>query len=244
MTPQKCEKIKSHCFMGNSCYNGSEAAFRALAGKHLFTLYSAEMGINMLQYFKKTAYVLAGSLFLLSVGGCSMGDTPDINNMNEYSNETFVRMDDEPGVEDAVPDVTTALLVDRNAYPSSGEKEAFVKGTKLPEDFRLVDADTSQSDAARKVAERFFALAELYRATGFYTYRTKILEYKNFFQENDSFYEEPYYLYGAMTYMSARHRVDVGMCTSFMNLLLEDGAEIAGSFGDMPCMVSVPEKGA
>lgn len=92
---------------------------------------------------------------------------------------------------------------------------------------------TQTQSTIQKDAENFWALTELYRAAGLYTYRSQILDYKTYFQNNSSFLEEPGYLYGAMTYMMTRQKVDVELCNLFMNHLMENGEEIARRCEDM-----------
>ena len=79
----------------------------------------------------------------------------------------------------------------------------------------------------------FFALTELYRATGTYSYRNQILGYKAYFENSNSLFEEQEYLYGAMTYVVTRQKVDVEMCESFMSKLMDRGEEIAECYKDM-----------
>lgn len=81
--------------------------------------------------------------------------------------------------------------------------------------------------ASGRDAQKFMALTELYRAAGSYSYRTQILEYKDFFKDNTSYLEEPDYLYGAMTYMATRQVVDVDLCTVFMEDIRNRGEELA-----------------
>lgn len=78
----------------------------------------------------------------------------------------------------------------------------------------------------KKDADVFFALTELYRATGLSTYGNQILEYKSYFQNQSSFPEESGYLYGIMTYMLTRQPVDMELCGFFMDELLARGEEI------------------
>lgn len=78
----------------------------------------------------------------------------------------------------------------------------------------------------KKDADVFFALTELYRATGLDTYGNQILEYKTYFENQSSFPEEFGYLYGIMTYMLTRQPVDMELCGLFMDHLLDKGEEI------------------
>lgn len=82
-------------------------------------------------------------------------------------------------------------------------------------------------------ADRFFALTELYRATGLYTYRRQILDHKTFFENNNSYLKEREYLYAAMTYMATRQRVDVELCQSFMENLMNQSEELSRRYTEM-----------
>lgn len=82
-------------------------------------------------------------------------------------------------------------------------------------------------------ADVFFALTELYRATGRYTYRKQIIDYKSFFEDNSSFLEERSYLYAAMTYLATRQKVDVDLCENFMSSLMDRAEEISKRYTDM-----------
>lgn len=84
-----------------------------------------------------------------------------------------------------------------------------------------------------KDAESFFALTELYRATGQYTYRIQIEDYKSFFENNNSLLEEDEYLYGAMTYMVTRQKVNVELCNIFMKLIKDRGEEVSHGYHEM-----------
>ena len=86
---------------------------------------------------------------------------------------------------------------------------------------------TKLAAASGRDAQKFMALTELYRAAGLYSYRTQILEYKDFFEDNTSYLEESAYLYGAMTYLATRQSVDVDLCTVFMKDIRNRGEELA-----------------
>ncbi|MCH5343502.1 MAG: glycoside hydrolase family 9 protein [Acetatifactor sp.] len=98
--------------------------------------------------------------------------------------------------------------------------------------------------AVQRDAENFFALTELYRATGLFTYRNRILNYKALFQNNYDFLEENGYLYGAMTYMVTRQSVDVELCDLFMNRLIAKGEEISDGHEEMIYSVGAGNNGA
>lgn len=95
-----------------------------------------------------------------------------------------------------------------------------------------------------KDADSFFALTELYRATGLYTYRKQIEDYKSFFENNSSYLEEKSYLYAAMTYMATRQKVDVVLCTAFMENLMERAEEISKRYMDMIDPVTAKNNGS
>ena len=93
-------------------------------------------------------------------------------------------------------------------------------------------------------ADSFYALTELYRATGRYTYRNQIVDYKSFFEDNSSYLEEPCYLFGIMTYMATRQKVDVELCGKFMNRLMERAEEISGRYTEMLHPVTARNNGS
>lgn len=75
-------------------------------------------------------------------------------------------------------------------------------------------------------ARTFWALAELYRATGTQDYRWKIREYQDFFEGREKLPKEQGYLFGAMTYLCTRQKVEKGLCDVLMDKLLEEGERI------------------
>lgn len=93
-------------------------------------------------------------------------------------------------------------------------------------------------------ADTFYALTELYRATGRSTYRNQIVDYKSFFEDNSSYLEEPCYLFGVMTYMATRQKVNVELCGKFMNKLMERAEEISGRYTEMLHPVTARNNGS
>lgn len=93
-------------------------------------------------------------------------------------------------------------------------------------------------------ADTFFALTELYRATGLYTYRNQISDYKSFFENSGNYLDETGYLCGIMTYMSTRQKVEMELCELFMSDLMERGEEISKRYGDMIHPVTARNNGA
>lgn len=84
-----------------------------------------------------------------------------------------------------------------------------------------------------KDADYFYALTELYRATGLHTYRNQIQDYASYFQGNSSYLVEPSYLYGAMTYLITRQQVDVQLCNTFMSDIMDRGEEVSNLYEDL-----------
>lgn len=82
-------------------------------------------------------------------------------------------------------------------------------------------------------AEYFHALTELYRATGLNTYKNMIDGYKNYFESHMGLSEEEGYLYGAMTYINTRQKVNVSLCEIFVDSLMERGEVIRGLYPEM-----------
>lgn len=93
-------------------------------------------------------------------------------------------------------------------------------------------------------ADAFWALTELYRATGMYTYRNQISDYMSFFKNNGGYLDETEYLYGVMTYMSTRQKVEVELCELFMRDLMNRGEEISKRYEDMIHPVAARNNGA
>lgn len=84
-----------------------------------------------------------------------------------------------------------------------------------------------------KDADYFYALTELYRATGLHTYRNQIQDYASYFQGNSSYLGEASYLYGAMTYLITRQQVDVKLCNTFMSDIMDRGEEVSNLYVDL-----------
>lgn len=81
-------------------------------------------------------------------------------------------------------------------------------------------------------ADRFFALTELYRATGNYTYQQHILNAKSLFADS-SYLERRSVLHAVMTYIATRQRVDVELCESFMGSLMDEAEETSKHSADI-----------
>lgn len=98
--------------------------------------------------------------------------------------------------------------------------------------------------SAKEEADYFWAMTELYRATGQYTYRSLIAGYKSFFWDSDNYLEDRAYLYAAMTYMNTRQRgVDRELCQYFMNDLMQRAEEISKTYTDLIHPVTAENEG-
>lgn len=95
----------------------------------------------------------------------------------------------------------------------------------------------------QKDAESFFALTELYRASGLAVYGKQIMEYKTYFENSSGFGSEREYLYGAMTYMVTRQKVDVGLCNILLDKMMDRGEEISNRVGEMTHPVAAKNNG-
>jgi hypothetical protein len=81
--------------------------------------------------------------------------------------------------------------------------------------------------------DSFRALTELYRASGQYSYRTEIEDYASYFSNHTGYMDQEGYLYGAMTYMVTRQKVDTTLCTTFMNDMLGTAEEVGNRKKEM-----------
>jgi len=103
--------------------------------------------------------------------------------------------------------------------------------------------DKSRS-TMQKDADSFYALTELYRASGLSTYRKQIQDYKVFFENNSNFGDQSKYLYGAITYMVTRQRVDVDLCNILLDTMMDRGEEISNWYKDMIHPIAAKNNGA
>lgn len=78
--------------------------------------------------------------------------------------------------------------------------------------------------------ECFFALTELYRATSLSTYRNEILKYGDILEERENCLDETFYLYGSMTYLMTRQKVDMDLCRVLMNHIMDRGEKISKEY--------------
>lgn len=76
-----------------------------------------------------------------------------------------------------------------------------------------------------------------------WTYRNQIEEYKTYF-ENSTHLEETEYLYGAMTYMVTRQKVDVSLCNTLIEKMMDRGQELERRHGDMIHPINAKNNGS
>ena len=165
---------------------------------------------------------------------------------------------DEDG--DEVPDVMAGLAEWMESYEEQAQDEdqllraAFLaKFSYLYQNYnrryatsclqRATTLYSQTQNTMQKDAEHFFALTELYRATGVNTYRVQIEDYSNFFENNSSYLDETEYLYGVMTYLMTRQKVDRTFCDGLMKKLMMRGEEIAGYYDEIVHPVSAHNNG-
>lgn len=96
---------------------------------------------------------------------------------------------------------------------------------------------------ATESADYFWAMTELYRATGRYTYRSRIVGYKSFFRDSDNYLEDRAYLYAAMTYMDTHQRVDVELCHTFMNDVMQRAEETSNNCAELIHPITAENEG-
>lgn len=87
-----------------------------------------------------------------------------------------------------------------------------------------------------KNAESFFALTELYRATGLTDYRNQITQYISSFEDNSNYLDDQTYLWAIMTYMVTRQQVNRDLCETFMSDMM---VRAEGTSKTYPEMLSI-----
>lgn len=181
-----------------------------------------------------------------NAGTLSVADAIDLLEAFEWYGSVFADED-----ENQEPDVLTALktwVSHKEATGVEDEETALYAAFLAKFSYNYQDYDRQYAtdclkrastvygqvqNSISKDADNFLALTELYRATGLWSYRNKIVDYKSFFSNNSSYLEEMGYLYGIMTYMATRQKVDVDMCEIFMEGLMDRAEEISLRYADM-----------
>lgn len=85
---------------------------------------------------------------------------------------------------------------------------------------------SEQEELSRE--QHFFAAAELYRATGQYKYHQEAKECALLILKQEVFPDD-YALYGAVTYLSTKRKVDVDICTELMRTIMSMAENIINS---------------
>lgn len=79
-----------------------------------------------------------------------------------------------------------------------------------------------------KPGTRYFcAAAELYRASGQYKYHTAVKRYLESEPDRQTEEEARWASYGAVTYISTRHTVDINLCAELMDTLMQQAEQIS-----------------
>ncbi|MBR1476516.1 MAG: glycoside hydrolase family 9 protein [Lachnospiraceae bacterium] len=151
----------------------------------------------------------------------------DIPDVLEYIKE-WVRNIDYTGIE---------------ASKSSGYVAVLAKYSYLYQDFdrayateciqRASSLFNQSKDEVNNDGGLFFALTEMYRATGRASYGDRIIEYKEYLSANTAFTTDRGYLYGAMTYMLTRQRIDTELCQLFMDRVTDRGVSIMDTYREL-----------
>lgn len=141
--------------------------------------------------------------------------------------------------EDAQENVLKAALLAKFSYLYQKYDKKYAT-TCLQTASALFDKTRS---TIQKDADSFFALTELYRASGHSTYRNQIRDYEIFFENSSSFGAEPEYLYGAITYMVTRQKVDVNLCNILLDKMMDKGEEISNRYEEMIHPVAAKNNG-
>jgi endoglucanase len=80
------------------------------------------------------------------------------------------------------------------------------------------------SRSEKEIEQRFFAAAELYRATGYSSYRRAA---ESYLAEGAYNMENDYFFWGCTTYISTKQSVDMNICSDVMKALMNDAENIS-----------------
>lgn len=84
--------------------------------------------------------------------------------------------------------------------------------------------------------EYFHAAAELYRATGSYSYHKVV---RNYLMENPvADMKNDFVFWGCVTYMSTKQKVEISLCGDIMKILMQEGERIAESSKDSGLLIN------
>lgn len=99
-------------------------------------------------------------------------------------------------------------------------------------------------NAPDRDADSFFALTELYRAAKLASYQNQILDYSDFFENDGGYLEDAGYLYGSMTYLMTRQKVNLDMCIILMNNIMDRAEEISKGYQEALHPVAAQNSGS
>lgn len=88
-------------------------------------------------------------------------------------------------------------------------------------------------NGAGEDSDRFFALTELYRATGLFKFRQAIEDYDTFFSKNTDYLKYDGYLFGTMTYITTHQKISMDLCQNLLNDMNARAQEKASYFKDL-----------
>lgn len=148
---------------------------------------------------------------------------------------------------DTIPDTLEHInaWIDNNAQSMTGEGDYLVavlaKFSYLYQSYNRKYATQCLQMASNlhsqitdhKNADNFYALTELYRASGLREYELKIEEQESFFEAGGSYLEQMGYLYGTMTYLVTRQKIDIELCSTLMSNMMARAEEIADVHDDI-----------
>lgn len=192
------------------------------------------------------AYELYGSVFTDEVGIPESGNgIPDVLDEVKYEIDWLLKMQDTTSgaVYASVSmiinsDATYQMYVDSVAMDATIQFAATM--AKFSYLYQNYDMDFATqclraADRAYRYIENypedisaeacFYAAAELYRATGNYSYRNVVQEYLSGQEKIDM--QNSYVFWGCVTYLSTKQRVDVNLCESIIKTMLSDVEEIS-----------------
>lgn len=196
------------------------------------------------------AYELYPEAFLDESGIPESGNSiPDILDEVKYEADWMLKMQDEAtgGV------YSEAVIREKNMAPYTTKQETYVTPVtmeatasfaavmaKFSYIYQAYDKDYAteclraadrawrfmeNSHGGQEMERRFFAAAELYRATGYSSYRKAAEEYLagNIYGKLDN----DYIFWGCTTYISTKQNVDINICGDIMKKLMDDAEEIS-----------------
>lgn len=91
---------------------------------------------------------------ILCMGLFLTGCTPESSGKQGQTESDFVSISTSPDLSYEVPLSTPHILVDQIGYPASGEKTVIFQGEKLPDTFRVIDAESGEAVCTKNVEKQ------------------------------------------------------------------------------------------